>query len=213
MDTSSTTQTASPDAQGALSPEDRRAVFDTLLSRQSYWPLVEPGPSDAELDLIFDAAVRAPDHGRLFPWRFAFIRGEARAELGEVLVDIAAARAPDEPRSAHEHRREKAYAAPLIIVLGAAISSGTGIPESEQILSVGAAAMNMLNAIHALGYGGFWATGADAYDPQLQVALDFDPSDRILGFLFVGSPKSHERSPLRPPRSNHVREWLGRSSV
>lgn len=192
---------------------DGQAALEILLSRQSYWPLVEPGPSDAELDLIFDAALRAPDHGRLRPWRFAFIRGEARDELAEVLVDIAAARSPDEPRSAHEHRRQKAYAAPVIIVLGAAISKGTGVPESEQILSAGAAAMNMLNAIHALNYGGFWAIGADAYDTQLQAALAFEPTDRILGFLFVGSPKSRERSPLRPPRSNHVRQWFGPSSI
>ena len=210
MNTLSITHTGSPPGDTPSTPQ---VTLATLLSRQSYWPLAEPGPNDVELDLIFDAALRAPDHGRLRPWRFAFIRGEARAELAEVLIDIAAARAPDEPRSAHEHRRQKAYAAPVVIVLGTAISTGTGIPESEQILSAGAAAMNMLNAIHALGYGGFWATGADAYDTQLLAALDFEPTDRILGFLFVGSPKSHERSALRPPRSNHVREWLGRSSV
>jgi nitroreductase len=204
-------------AQTGMLPENAtassRATLDTLLSRQSYWPLVEPGPDDAELNLIFDAALCAPDHGRLRPWRFALVRGEAREELAEVLVDIASARTPDEPRSAHEHRRQKAFAAPVIIVLAAAISTEAGIPESEQVLSAGAAAMNMLNAIHALGYGGFWATGADAYDAQLQAALDFEPTDRMLGFLYVGSPKSRERSPLRPPRSNHVREWLGRSTI
>ena len=202
MDTLSTAQAAA-----------HRAPIEMLLSRQSHWPLAEPGPTDAEFDLIFDAALRAPDHGRLRPWRFALIRGDARDALADVLVDVAAARAPDEPRDAHEHRRQKAYAAPAIIVIGAAIAPGTGIPESEQILSVGAAAMNMLNAIHALGYGGFWATGIDAYDANLQAALDFDASERLLGFLFVGTPKSGERAALRPPRANHVREWLGQSSI
>lgn len=210
MDTLSIAQTGTlPEKTHA----DGRASVETLLSRQSHWPLVEPGPDDAELALIFDTALRAPDHGRLRPWRFALIRGEARDELADVLVDVAAARAPDEPRSAHEHRRQKAYAAPVIIVVGAAISPGAGVPESEQILSAGAAAMNMLNAIHALGYGGFWATGIDAYDANLQAALDFEPSDRLLGFLFVGTPKSRERAALRPPRTNHVREWFGRTSV
>lgn len=174
--------------------------------------LLEPGPSDVELDFIFDAASRATDHGRLRPWRFAFVRGDARGELAEVLVDITAARSPGEPDSTHEHRRQKAFAAPVIIVLGAAISTGTGIPESEQICRQ-AATMNMLTAIHALGYGSFGATGADAYDENLKTALDFESTDHILGFLFVGSPKSYERPPLRPPRANHVREWLGRSSV
>jgi len=210
MDTLSITQTGAPPEKD---PVDRRAGIETLLSRQSHWPLVEPGPNDAELDLIFDAALRAPDHGRLRPWRFALIRGEARAALAEVLVDVAAARAPGEPRAAHEHRRQKAYAAPVIIAMGAAISSATGIPESEQLLSVGAAAMNMLNAIHALDYGGFWATGIDTYDANLKAALDFEPSDSLLGFLFVGTPASRDRTALRPPRTLHVREWLGPSCV
>ncbi|QGZ65355.1 nitroreductase family protein [Paraburkholderia acidisoli] len=202
---------ASPLAETTQSPETA-AFFDTLLSRQSHWPLIEPAPGDAELDLIFDAALRAPDHGRLRPWRFALIRGEARAELGEVLVDIAAAREPGTPRSAHEHRRQRALAAPVIIALGAALTPGS-IPESEQILSAGAAAMNLLNAIHALGYGGFWATGVDSYDATLKAALDFEPTDALIGFLFVGTPKSRESAPPRAPRDNHVREWFGPSSI
>ncbi|WP_322101398.1 nitroreductase [Paraburkholderia sp. J41] len=188
------------------------AVFDMLLGRRSHWPLTEPAPSDAELDLIFDTALRAPDHGRLQPWRFALIRGEARAELGEVLVDIAAAREPGTPRAAHEHRRQRALAAPVIIALGVSITRGS-IPASEQLLCAGAAAMNMLNAIHALGYGGFWATGADSYDATLKAALDFEAEDTLIGFLFVGTPKTRESAPPRPPRANHVREWFGRASI
>ncbi|WP_025603011.1 nitroreductase family protein [Burkholderia sp. WSM2230] len=191
----------------------QQAFFDTLLSRQSYWPLAEPGPNDTELGLICDAAMRAPDHGALRPWRFALIRDDARADFGEVLVDVAARREPAKPRAEHEHRRRLAYTAPLVIVIAAAPSGDSHIPETEQLLSVGAAAMNMLNAIHALGYGGFWATGADAYDPNLQAALDFEPSERVLGFLFVGTPKSRGPSAARPPHSLYVREWLGRASI
>jgi len=198
---------------GDTASQPHQAFFDTLLSRQSHWPLAEPGPSGTELDLILDAAMRAPDHGALRPWRFALIRDDARADFGDVLVDVAARREPGKPRAEHEHRRQLAYTAPLVIVLGAAPSAHSHIPETEQLLSVGAAAMNMLNAIHALGYGGFWATGADAYDPNLQAALDFEPSERVLGFLFVGTPKSCEHSAVRPPHSHYVREWLGRTSV
>ncbi|WP_027817761.1 nitroreductase family protein [Paraburkholderia bannensis] len=191
----------------------RDAFFEPLFARQSAWPLIEPGPGDAELELIFDAALRAPDHGRLRPWRFAFIRGEARVDLGEILIDVAAARQPGTPRSSHENRREKAFAAPVIVALGASIVAGGPIPELEQMLSVGAATMNMLNAIHALGYGGFWATGIDTYDEKLKAALDFEPDDKLLGFLFIGTPKNQERTAFRPPRAQHFREWLGRTSI
>ena len=105
---------------GDTASPSQQAFFDTLLSRQSYWPLAEPGPNDTELDLIFDAAMRAPDHGRLRPWRFALIRDDARAEFGDVLVDVAARREPGKPRAEHEHRRQLAYTAPLVIVIAAA---------------------------------------------------------------------------------------------
>ncbi|MFL9949888.1 nitroreductase [Paraburkholderia agricolaris] len=178
-----------------------------LLSRQSHWPLTEPGPASTELDLIFDAALRAPDHGNLRPWRFVTIRGDARDQLGDVLVDLACARSPGEPRSAHAHRRQKAFAAPLVIALGAALSAHSKVPETEQLLAVGAATMNMLNAIHALGYGGLWATGPDCYEPQLREALGFAPNEQLVGFLFVGTPKTPGQAPARPARSEHVREW------
>jgi nitroreductase len=184
------------------------AVLDVLLSRQSHWPLTEPGPANAELDLIVDAALRAPDHGNLRPWRFVTIRGDARGALGDLLVDLACARAPGEPRSAHAHRRQKAFAAPLVIALGAALSAHPKVPEVEQLLAAGAAAMNMLNAIHALGYGGFWATGPDSYETRLHDALGFAPNERLLGFLFVGTPKNPGQPPVRPARTAHVREWL-----
>jgi len=203
------TVTATPDT--AAGPK-AAAALDVLLSRQSHWPLTEPGPADAELNLIFDAALRAPDHGNLRPWRFVTIRGDARGRLGDVLVDLACARSPGEPRSAHAHRRQKANAAPLVIALGAALSDHPTVPETEQLLAVGAATMNMLNAIHALGYGSFWATGPDSYDTAMHAALGFQSSERLLGFLFVGTPQSKQCAAARPERSAHVREWTSPSS-
>ncbi|MFM0240809.1 nitroreductase family protein [Paraburkholderia phytofirmans] len=203
------TDSQSPTAvkPAAVAGPKASAALDVLLSRQSHWPLTEPGPADAELDLIFDAALRAPDHGNLRPWRFVTIRGDARGSLGDVLVDLASARSPNEPRSAHAHRRQKAFAAPLVIALGAAISAHPKVPEIEQLLAAGAAAMNMLNAIHALGYGGFWSTGPDSYEARLHDALGFAPNERLLGFIFVGTPKTLGQAPMRPARSAHVREW------
>ncbi|ALS61676.1 MULTISPECIES: nitroreductase family protein [Pandoraea] len=191
----------------------RQLALDALLSRQSHWPLVEPAPNDVELNLVFDAALRAPDHGRLRPWRFVIVRDEAREDLGQALVEIAAKRNPDAPAETHEQRRRKAFAAPAIIVIAASVSTQTSVPEGEQLLSVGAATMNMLNALHILGYGGFWATGPDAYDADLHQVLDFEPNEKILGFLFVGSPPADAEVNPRAERADHVREWLGRLSI
>ncbi|MBN3724548.1 nitroreductase family protein [Burkholderia sp. Ac-20379] len=189
------------------------AVIDTLLSRQSHYALTEPAPSDDQLALILDTAMRAPDHAKLRPWRFALIRDEARAELGEVLAERALAREPNlSPEDLQAHAGA-AQAAPLIIAVACAVRDDAFIPEVEQLLSTGAATMNLLNAIHALGYGAFWITGDVNYDPALPLALDFEPADRLLGFLLVGTPVSKDAPPPRPPRANHVREWLGRASI
>ena len=75
------------------------------------------------------------------------------------------------------------------------------------MLSVGAAAMNML-AIHLLGYGGMWVTGANTYDPSLNAALGFEAPSRLVGFLAVGTPKATPRGE-RPSRAAHTTMWSG----
>ncbi|KAF1026134.1 MAG: putative NAD(P)H nitroreductase YdjA [Burkholderia plantarii] len=192
-------------ARDALADEPAD-VLAGLLSRQSHWPLSEPGPSDRELDAIFDTALRAPDHGRLTPWRFVLVRGAARGDLGEVLVRCADAREPDAPPGSNDHRAQKAFAAPVVIAIAAALVPHRKVPEVEQLLAVGAAAMNLLNAVHLLGYGGFWATGVDSRDPDMHAALGFAENEKLLGFLFIGTPPDDAAPAKRPSRDAFVRE-------
>ncbi len=70
--------------------------------------------------------------------------------------------------------------------------------------------MNMLNAIHLLGYGGMWVTGANAYDPEINASLGFEAPSRLVGFLAVGTPRATVIME-RPSRSDHVVEWEGTS--
>lgn len=193
-------------ADTSISRSVRREALDLLLQRHSPWPLTDPAPSAQDLDLVFQAALRAPDHGQLQPWRFITIRGEARLALGEVFAQAARQRDPEEDG---ERFRNKAMAAPLLIALCARVLAPHKIPESEQVLAVGAAAMNMLNALHLLGYGGFWATGLNSYDPRVQRALGLGEADRLLGFLYVGTAKEATRAPERRAPESFVREWTG----
>ncbi|MDP2330151.1 MAG: nitroreductase [Reyranella sp.] len=182
--------------------------LDSLLSRQSVGVLEEPAPHGADLDLILDAGLRAPDHGRLRPWRFVLIRGDARAALGDCLVAAATARDRRAPTSQLDRYRAWALRTPLLIAVGARIRPGHPVPEIEQVLSAGAAAMNMLNAVHMLGYGGMWVTGANTYDTRVNTALGFQAPSRLVGFLAVGTPKATMPAE-RPERHAHVIEWNG----
>jgi nitroreductase len=111
--------------------------IDVLLSRVSVVPaqLAEPGPSDAQLSLILDAGLRAPDHGRLRPWRFVVVRGGARDALGELLAAAALRRVPPTPEDKIERYRTLPRLAPLVIAVGAKVVPEHPVPVVEQLLS------------------------------------------------------------------------------
>ena len=182
--------------------------LDPLLSRQSSNALEDPAPQGADLDLILDAGLRAPDHGRLRPWRFVLIRGEARLTFSDCLV--AAARDRQAPQAQIDRIRAWPLRTPLLIGIGAQIRAGHPIPEIEQMLSAGAAAMNMLNALHMLGYAGMWVTGANTYDARVNETLGFHAPSRLVGLLAVGTAR--EAQPIeRPSREAHTVEWTGQA--
>ena len=72
-------------------------TLSLLRTRRSVSPLAMtgPAPTQAELDTMLAAAARVPDHGKLAPWRFVVIEGEARNRLGEVAAAIFRAENPD----------------------------------------------------------------------------------------------------------------------
>jgi nitroreductase len=191
--------------------DERLRAVELLLSRHSVNLLQEPAPDGAELDLILDAGLRAPDHGRLRPWRFVLIRSEQRAAWADRLAQAALARDPVNGQAMGEKSRAWVARTPLIIAVGVEVKEGK-IPDVEQMLSAGAAAMNMLNAIHLLGYGGMWVTGANCYDPQVNKWLGFEPPSRLVGFLGVGTPRQMPADAprmARPSRDRHTTEWMG----
>ncbi|MBS0548376.1 MAG: nitroreductase [Proteobacteria bacterium] len=191
---------------------NRRRALNALLDRRSVGALDEPAPRDFEIDLIVDAGLRAPDHGKLRPWRFVLIRGEARRAFGAALVAAAARRDQATPQSLLDRYQAWATRTPLLIGVGTKMSARHFIPEIEQVLSAGAAAMNMLNAIHLLGYGGMWVTGPNSYDPAVNALLGFRAPDRLVGLLAVGTPRT--TAPVeRPARAAHLTEWTGPSVV
>ncbi|HUZ73485.1 MAG TPA: nitroreductase [Stellaceae bacterium] len=185
-------------------------ALQALTSRRSPPKLIEPAPSDEQLSEILAAAIRAPDHGRLRPWRFILLRGEARERLGTVLADALKARAPDVPDDALARERQKPLRAPLMVVVAASLVEGHKIPVIEQVLAAGAAAQNLVVAAHAMGFGAMWRTGEPAYDTRVKTALGLAPGDAIVGFMYLGTPQGRPAIPPNEPGvKDFVREWSG----
>ncbi|UUR08878.1 nitroreductase family protein [Sphingomonas glaciei] len=180
-----------------------------LASRRSGRPrdMVGPGPGSAELDSILALAMRTPDHGKLFPWRFVVVGSDQRDELAALL---SRALDQNDPGAGAAHRQkadEFAHNGEALVVLLSAPVIPHKIPVWEQELSVGAAAMNLLHAIHAHGYVGSWLTGWATYDPVVEEAFRLAASERIAGFFFIGSPGRPLEERPRPDPQAVVRRW------
>ncbi len=186
--------------------------LDGLLGRRSSKFLTSPGPDAQALRKMFEAAACAPDHGALRPWRFAVIDGAAVGRLADVA--IAAVKASGDPRMTPEKEkstREWLANVPTVIAVAQKIAHDNDkIPEQEQLLAAGAAAMNLLNAAHLLGFGAFWSTGLGTYVEAVQDALGFDALDyRFLGFIAVGTPSGKLPPARRADPDSFVSVWTG----
>lgn len=182
-------------------------AIDALLRRYSARALQEPAPDDAALGLMFESATRAADHGRLRPWRFIVIKRDDRDRFGQLLADHLRRSKGSVSDEALERERQKAFRAPLIVVVAAVVAADAKIPAIEQTLSAGAAAQNILHAALALGFNGVWKTGGAAYDDQVKAALGLEPKDAIVGFLYIGTDVEGPGSLRRPDWREFVRHW------
>lgn len=162
-------------------------VFAQLRSRNSSPKLVEPAPTEAEVDEMLHCALRSPDHGRLKPWRFVSIRGERRAAFGELLEASLLRSNPEADEAARARARAAPLRAPLIVVVLAAISEHPKVPPWEQRMAAGCAAFSLELAAEALGYASIWRTGAYAEDPRLVEALGGAANEEVVAFLYVGT--------------------------
>jgi nitroreductase len=176
-------------------------ALDLLKTRRSFKAveLSPPGPSAAEIDTLLTVASRVPDHGKLTPWRFIVFEGEARRAAGDAIAKAFGAKYPDAKPEQIEAERERLTRAPLVVAVVSRAAPHAKIPEWEQVLSSGAAAMNLVTAAHALGYGANWITEWYAYDRAVLDALGLKPHERIAGFIHIGRPPGPPEDRPRPP--------------
>ncbi|MFT6558550.1 nitroreductase [Sneathiella sp.] len=181
-------------------------AIDALLTRKSAAKLVEPAPDDAALQTLFQAAVRAPDHGCIRPWRFIYFKDEMRHELGQIFVEALKKSNPEATPAAIEKEAKKPLRAPLVIAVIAKVQEHPKVPAVEQIISAGAAAQNIMIAAHAMGYAGIWRSGSPCFDEHVRSRLGAVGDDMIVGFLYLGTAKT---VPPMPDLSltDYVSEW------
>jgi len=163
-------------------------AIDLLLSRRSgsAKAMQEPGPSREQLALILQAGARAPDHGKLFPWRFIIFEGTGRDRAGDILAEVM--QAEGERDKQVEEERARFRRAPVVVGVISAAREQHKIPVWEQELSAGAVCQNLLIAATALGFVGNWITEWYAYHPAVKNRLGLKAGERVAGFIYLGTP-------------------------
>lgn len=169
--------------------------------------LSPPGPSAEEMAEILTVASRVPDHGKLTPWRFILFKGEAGAKASAALAKLYAEKNPGADAGKIEEEQKRLARAPQVVAVVSKAGPHEKIPEFEQLLSAGNAALNTVLAAHALGYAAQWTTGWIAYDADAGRILGLKPGERIVGFVHIGTPTAPPTDRPRPALADIVTEW------
>lgn len=181
-------------------------TLTALTTRVSVPRLTDPGPSDEQIDLLLRAAIRAPDHGMLRPWRFIVLRGDQRERLADIMEQHTAESFAEADPCTLANARNKALRAPAVIVVAAEVTEGHKVPVWEQVLAAGAAAQNIMLAAHTLGIGAMWRTGAIAEDAAVKRRLGFADKDQVVAFIYLGTPAGALKSVPDESPDLYVRE-------
>lgn len=189
-------------------PQPNPEALEFLMKRRSRpaKTLAAPVPDPDRLRILLTAGARAPDHGKLEPWRFVVLEKPALERLAGLV------RVRGEALGSAPDRIEKAYRqfadADLAVAVVSSPKPSDDIPETEQLLSAGAVCLSLLNAALADGWGANWLTGWPSRDPEfLSEGLGLAPRESIAGFIHIGTETVSP--PERPrPDIDAVTSWV-----
>ncbi len=169
--------------------------------------ICEPGPEPDDLQMILNIGARVPDHGKLGPWRFVCFQDDARIEFGNILAERYKQLNPDARTQNIVAERNRLTRAPVVICVVADVKPHVKIPEWEQQLSVGAVCQNILVAASLAGFAAQWLTEWYSFDPVINAALHLSDTERVAGFIYLGSATEKPAERVRPELQDRLTHW------
>jgi len=190
---------------------DTTSALSLLKTRKSasVKAMGEPGPTADQLRTILEIAVRVPDHGKLTPWRLVLFQGAAREKFGEIIKARWQKLNPQHGEETIAFQRNLFLRAPVVIAVVSKAGPHVKIPEWEQLLSAGALTQNMLLAAAALGVGAQWNTDWIAYDREIMTSMGLSEAEKIVGFVYFGTPQGALEDRPRPDPESLITRWQG----
>ena len=183
-------------------------TINALLTRRSISQLEDPIPSKEQMELVYQSALRAPDHSWLRPWRFIEVTGEGRAKLAQAFINI------EKKENEVDKEKEKKisflpFRAPMIIIIISEIVDKPNVPRIEQIQSTAAAAQNILLALHDMGFGAYWRTGKYITENNKYISKELllSSQSEVLGYLYIGTPSVKPKDVPLLENKDYVTKW------
>jgi nitroreductase len=182
-------------------------VIEAIRRRQSTGAMkTDPIPREI-VEKLLEAAVQAPNHYKVRPWRFVVLAGAGRLKLGDVMANVFRRRFPEIDPAAIEKERSKPLRSPVIIAVAVEKPTEPKVLEVENICAAAAACENLLLAAGAFGLGGHWRTGDAVRDPEIKRFLGFEVDQTVIAFLYLGYPEVWTEPPSRPGFEERTR-WV-----
>ncbi|WP_085523350.1 nitroreductase family protein [Tuberibacillus sp. Marseille-P3662] len=185
-------------------------VNEAIKTRRSVRKVSDKVPDRETINSILESGRWAPNHFKTEPYHFEVLIGEGRQKLGNVYgnINIEQLQNPTDQTKEQVYGRgmEKAYRAPVVIVVKVEPSDREQVVFLEEIASTSCAVQNMLLTIHNLGLGAIWRTGQPSYHEKMKEAFNVSENGLVLGYIYLGYPVD-ESDPPKKRSLNDVVTW------
>ena len=161
-------------------------ALDNILKRVSARELAEPHPTKSEMEKVYKAALRAPDHAWLRPSSFIEVKGDGLNKLSNIFLEYAKNQTNITDQIIQKYKNAP-FRAPMIIILVNTFKEHPKVPAIEQKLSTATAAQNIMLALNTMNYSSIWRTGKLAFNKEIQTKLNLSDDQEILGYLYIGT--------------------------
>jgi len=161
-------------------------ALNNILNRVSARELAEPHPTESEMEKVYKAALRAPDHAWLRPSSFIEVKGDGLNKLSNIFLEYAKNQTDITDQIIQKYKNAP-FRAPMIIILVSTFKEHPKVPAIEQKLSTATAAQNIMLALNTMNYSSIWRTGKLAFNKEIQTKLNLSDDQEILGYLYIGT--------------------------
>jgi len=182
-------------------------AIENIKTRNSHSKLSKPYPDNEEMKLVYESALRAPDHAGLKPSYFIEVTGDGLKKLSKVFEEFVLDSKDKSKISRVEKYKNAPYRAPMVIIIICDLKIHPKVPEIEQIMSTAAATQNMLLAINALDYSAIWRTGIFALEDEIVKYFNLEKNQKILGYLYIGTATGKKKKIPSIDIRKHVKKW------